>query len=35
MTKLEYARCEKLMEEAIRKVKDAQKDFADAWKEDD
>ena len=35
MTKIEYARCEELMEEAIRKAKDAQKDFADAWKEDD
>ena len=34
MTKVEYAKCEKLMEEAIRKAKDAQKDFADAWKED-
>lgn len=35
MTKVEYAKCEKLMEEAIRKAKDAQKDFIDAWKEDD
>ena len=35
MTKAEYTKCEKLMEEAIRKAKDAQKDFADAWKEDD
>lgn len=35
MTKVEYERCEKLMEEAIRKAKDAQKDFIDAWKEDD
>ena len=34
MTKAECVRCEKLMEEAIRKAKDAQKDFADAWKED-
>lgn len=35
MTKVEYARCEKLMEEAIRKAKDSQKDFAYALKEDD
>lgn len=35
MTKVECSRCEKLMEEAIRKAKDAQKDFIDAWKEDD
>ena len=35
MTKVEYTRCEKLMEEAIRKAKYAQEDFADAWKEDD
>lgn len=35
MTKAECVRCEKLVEEAIRKAKDAQKDFADAWKEDD
>lgn len=35
MTKVEYTRCEKLMEEAIIKAKDAQEDFADAWKEDD
>lgn len=34
MTKAERVRCEKLVEEAIRKAKDAQKDFADAWKED-
>lgn len=35
MTKVEYAKCEKLMEEAIREAKDAQKDFIEAWKEDD
>lgn len=35
MTKVEYARCEKLMEEAIQKAKDAQEDFIDAQKEDD
>lgn len=35
MTKVEYTKCEKLMEEAIQKAKDAQKDFIDAWKEDD
>lgn len=35
MTKAEYTKCEKLMEEAIRKAKDAQEDFIDAWKEDD
>ena len=35
MTKVEYAKCEKLMEEAISKAKDAQKDFIDAWKEND
>ncbi len=35
MTKVEYTKCEKLMEEAIRKAKDAQKDFIDALKEYD
>ena len=28
MTKLEYARCEKLMEEAIKKAKTANEDFS-------
>ena len=35
MTKVEYAKCEKLMGEAISKAKDAQKDFIDVLKEND